>query len=231
MTQERDEERENPGPAPASASSPSPASSPAPARTSSPAPARTSRRRLLKTGLLGGALLALGGTGLALYPSRQVGAPTSPLACLTPRSFQVLVAVASRVVSAKGADPVAVAHGVDRALAYALPETQAEVDTLLGLFENALPGLLLDGRVLPFTRLSATSQDSVLESWRTSRITVRRVGYQALRRLVLAAYYMEESSWGALGYAPPSGLNAMAYDDSEVGTPAWLRARVEGDAP
>jgi hypothetical protein len=213
MTREPDEDRESPAPA------------------SPPAPARTSRRRLLQTGLLGGALLALGGTGLALYPSREVGAPTSPLVCLSSRSFQVLVAVARRVVSAKGADPVAVAHGVDRALSYALPETQAEVDKLLGLFENALPGLFLDGRVLPFTRLSPTSQDSVLESWRTSRITVRRVGYQALRRLVLAAYYMEESSWGPLGYAPPSGLSAMAYDDSEVGTPAWLRARAEEDAP
>ncbi len=188
--------------------------------------ASTSRRSVLKTGLLGTALLALGGTGLALFPTKEVGAPTSPLLALSAKSFQVLVAVAARVVTAKGAKPVAIAHGVDRVLSYALPETQDGIGNLLGLFENALSGLVLDGRILPFTRLSPASQDAVLQSWRTSRIPLRRLGYQALRKLTLAAYYMEESSWGPLDYAPPSGLNAMAYDDSEVGTPSWVRANV-----
>jgi len=189
----------------------------------------TSRRSFLKKGLLGGVLLALGGVGLAFYPSRDVGTATMPLAVLEPRSFQVLVAVASRVVTAKGADPVAIAHGVDRALSYALPETQEAINKLLGLFENALPGLFLDGRLQPFTRLSAESQDAVLESWRTSSIALRRNGYQALRKLTLAAYYMEESSWGPLAYHPPKGFSAMAYDDSQMGTPEWVRAQANGD--
>lgn len=192
---------------------------------------RTSRRSFLRTGLLGGALLAFGGLGLSFYPSKEMGVPTAPLLVLEPRAFQVLVAVASRVVTAKGADPIAIAQGVDRALSYALPETQKGLNDLLGLFENALPGLLFDGHVKPFTRLSAESQDAVLESWRTSRITVRRIGYQALRKLCLAAYYMEESSWGPLAYEPPRGLNAMAYDDSQVGTPEWVRANSVPAAP
>ena len=53
---------------------------------------------------------------------------------------------------------------------------------------------------------------------------MRRIGYQALRKLSLAAYYVEESSWGPLAYQPPRGFNAMAYDDSQVGTPEWIRA-------
>lgn len=191
----------------------------------------TSRRSFLRTGLLGGALLAFGGLGLSLYPSKEVGVATAPLLVLEPRAFQVLVAVASRIVTAKGAEPVAIAHGVDRALSYALPETQEGLNKLLGLFENALPGLVLDGRVKPFTRLSPESQDAVLESWRTSRIALRRIGYQALRKLALAAYYMEESSWGPLAYQPPRGFNAMAYDDSQVGTPEWVRAQSNGEAP
>ena len=182
-------------------------------------------------GLFGGSLLALGGLGLAVYPSKVVGAATEPLAALDARSFQVLVAVASRIVTAKGANPVAIAHGVDRSLSYALPETQEAINKLLGLFENALPGLVLDGRLKPFTRLSPQAQDAVLESWRTSRIELRRTGYQALRKLALAAYYMEESSWGPLAYQPPPSLRAVAYDDSQVGTPEWVRARANGDTP
>ena len=189
----------------------------------------TSRRRFLKTGLLGGAVLALGGVGLALYPSKEVGVATAPLLAVDARSFQVLIAVASRIVTAKGRDPVAIAHGVDRSLSYALPETQEGVNKLLGLFENALPGLVLDGRIKPFTRLSAESQDGVLESWRTSRIELRRLGYQALRKLCLASYYMEESSWGPLAYTPPQSLRAVAFDDSQVGTPDWLRARASAE--
>ena len=60
---------------------------------------------------------------------------------------------------------------------------------------------------------------------------LRRNGYQALRKLALTAYYMEESSWGPLDYQPPPSLRAIAYDDSQVGTPEWLRARASGDAP
>lgn len=180
---------------------------------------------------MSGGLLALGGVGLAFYPSKEVAVATKPLAALEARSFQVLVAIASRIVTAKGADPVAIAHGVDRLLSYALPETQQALHQLLGLFENALSGLLLDGRMKPFTRLSPESQDAVLESWRTSRIELRRNGYQALRKLALTAYYMEESSWGPLAYPPPPSLRAIAYDDSQVGTPEWVRARANGDTP
>jgi len=189
----------------------------------------TSRRSFLRKGLIGGALLALGGVGLAVYPSKEVGVATAPLEALEPRAFQVLVALASRIVTATGSNPVAIAHSADRTLSYALPETQEAINKLLGLFENALPGLLFDGRLQPFTRLSAQSQDAVLESWRTSRIELRRTGYQALRKLVLAAHYIEESSWGPLAYSPPRGFSAMAYDDSQVGTPEWVRAQANGD--
>jgi|GEM_PF-680049 len=185
----------------------------------------SSRRTFLKRGLLGGALLFLGGAGLALFPSREVvPAGPAPLV-LEPRSLQVLAAFAARAVTAPGADPGTIARRVDAVLACATPETKKDFNGLLGLFENALSGLLLDGRVQPFTRLDPAAQDAVLESWRTSSIAIRRTGFQALRKLCLAAFYADETSWGALGYHPPSGLNAMAYDDSKAGTPEWLEAQ------
>ena len=191
----------------------------------------SSRRSFLKKGLFGGLVLALGGGGLALYPSGHVASPTGPLLVLEPTGFQVLVAVAGRMVVTKGADPVAIAHSVDLALTRTTPEAQADLNKLLGLLENALPGLLLDGRVQPFTRLSPETRDRVLESWRTSRFALRRTGYQALRKLCLASHYLEEPSWALLGYKPPTGLNAMAYDDSKAGTPEWLAAQAKGEGP
>lgn len=188
------------------------------------------RRSLLKKGLLGGFLLLLGGgSGLAYFPTRD-GFPVPPqLLSLNPSRFEVLAAVAARVVPS-GADAAAVALEVDCILSYAVVETRQDIEKLLGLFENALPGLLLDGRALPFTRLTEAGQDEVLESWRTSRLALRRSGYQALRKLCMVAYWTQPSAWAAIGYDPPSGLNAAAMDDSKLGTPEWMAAQAAAAA-
>jgi len=176
------------------------------------------RRTFLKRGLMGGAVLVLGMGGLAVLPTKDVATPKRALAVLEPRSFQVLVAFAKRVVP-ETADAVDVVHRVDDALRLAPLEAQRDFNKLLGLFENALPGLLLDGRALPFTRLSPESQDAVLRHWRDSRLELRRSGYQALRRACLAMAYQDEALWPAIGYAPPptGAFEAMAYDDSKAG--------------
>jgi hypothetical protein len=176
------------------------------------------RRTFLKRGLAGAAVLALGAGGLAVLPTKHLATPKRALAALSPRGFQVLVAFARRVVPER-ADPVDVVHGIDDGLRLFPREVRADVDKLLGLFENALPGLLLDGRMLPFTRLSPASQDAVMRHWRDSRIELRRAGYESLRRLCLAAAYKDEALWAAVGYAaPPVGtFEPIAYDDSKAG--------------
>lgn len=161
-------------------------------------------------------MLLLGGGTLAALPSGELARPARALAVLTRRAFGVLAAVAARVVTAPGADPVAIAHGVDDALAWAAPETQGDVVSLLMLFENALPGLLFDGRVLPFTRLSPERQDAVLDAWRRSSLVVRRSGYTALRKLCAAAHYAEPATWAAFGYPAPPRY-AIVSDDSSFG--------------
>jgi hypothetical protein len=182
------------------------------------------RRRFLRVGLVGAGLLALGGGGLALYPTRETVTPTRPLRVLRPRSFQVLAAIARRVVTAPDADPGAIAHGADDALTSVPAEAQGDFNDLLGLFETALGGLVLDGRVRPFTRLSPEEQDRALESWRDSRLALRRTGYQALRKLCLAAHYARPESWASAHFPPPTPVGEP-YDDSLMGTPAWNEAR------
>jgi len=190
------------------------------------------RRSFLTKGLLGGALLVLGAGGLALSPTRRLASPLRRLLVIDERGFQVMVAIASRVVTVPGADHVAIAQGVDEALSRAVPDAQKDLAALLGLFENALPGLLLDGRARPFTHLDPAAQDRVLASWRESRLVLRRGSYHALRKLCLGVYYGDASTWAALHYAGPPDLGGFAHDDSKAGTPAWLAAREAGkEAP
>jgi hypothetical protein len=162
------------------------------------------RRAFLQRGLLGGALLAAaGGIGLVSWPPRIGGRPRRSLRVLDERQFAVVCAIAARTVRVPDADPIEIAHGVDQTLTYGAPEAQRDLGKLLLLFENALAGLAFDGRVRPFTHLSPEDQDAVLRAWRDSRITLRRCGYQVLRKLTEKAYYATPASWAGVGYAGP----------------------------
>jgi hypothetical protein len=165
------------------------------------------RRGFLQLGLAGGALLALGGTGLHLWPGERMHRPRGPLLALDEEEFAVLAAAAARIVVAPGADPVTIAHAVDETLTFGPPEAAADFKKFLGLIESALAGLLLDGRSpKPFTRLDAAGQEAVLYQFRDSRLVLRRSGYQALRSLCLGAYYASESSWAVVGYPGPPDI-------------------------
>jgi hypothetical protein len=161
------------------------------------------RRRLLKLGLWGGALLALGGAGLHLVPSLVRYRPRRPLEVLDEAGFNVLGHVAACVVDAPGCDPVEVAHLIDRVLSLGAPESAADFRKLLGLLESGLAGLLLDGRPRNFSRLGREAQQAALLCFRDSRLVARRSGYHALRKLCAAAYYSREASWAAIGYPGP----------------------------
>lgn len=161
-------------------------------------------------------MLLLGSAGLAFFPPGALDAPVEPLTVLGPTAFGVLVAIARRVITADGANHVTIAHRIDRSLQHVSPEAQEDVRKLLGLFESALAGVLLDGRALPFTRLSARSQDAVLDAWRKSQLEVRRSGYTVLRKMCAGAHYVDPRSWDDLHYPPPPPYGP-AQDDSMSG--------------
>jgi len=165
------------------------------------------RRRFLKLGILGG--VVLGAAGLGLWPSRKEHAPKRALKVLDERRFAVMAAVAARTVRTKAADPVEIAHRVDDYLALQTEQVQGDIKSLLLLFENALAGLLFDGRVKPFTRLSPEAQDGVLLAWRDSKITVRRAGYHALRKLTMSAYWAMPEHWAEAGYNGPPAIQGV----------------------
>lgn len=164
------------------------------------------RRTFLRQGLKGGAVLAAGACTLHAFPPPSTWVPQDKLRVLDERGFAVLAAIAARTVCDPVADPVAIAHAVDRTLALGPLELGQDVGRLLGLFESGLVGLFLDGRPLPFTRLSEEGQDQVLAAWRDSKLPLRHSGYVALRKLTLAAHYASPRTWEGIGYPGPPEL-------------------------
>lgn len=166
-----------------------------------------SRRGFLKKGIFGGLVLALGGGGwLFTRRGNEVPLPAG-VSNLNAAEYAVVNALVARFAPSGGTFPTTEALGtgaaVDRIFGLLEETTRAELKQLLMLFENALPNFLFGGRTKPFSQLSATEQEDVLGEWRDSSLIVRRTGYNALRGLVLAAYYGNKQTWAAVGYGGP----------------------------
>jgi hypothetical protein len=165
------------------------------------------RRRALWTLALASVAVAAG-VGLAIVPpvSRS---PRARLRALTDRSFAVLAAVADRVCPGGSGLPTAwdieVPEKVDAVLARLHPGNATDVHRALLLLDNPFAGLVLDARPTSFTRVSAETQDRILETWRTSRLEVRRSAYRAIVGLVNAAYWSDPRTFGHLGYRRVGG--------------------------
>lgn len=181
-----------------------------------------SRRTLLQVGVGGTLVLALGGIGLALQPTAIV-APPGPLQALSPRQYAVLVALAETVLPPREGLPstheVGVAAKVDALLATLHPGVATELGQALLLLENALPGLLLDGRIRPFSQASLEERTRVLERWRTSRLTVRRQVFRGLSALVASAYWADPRTHAYIGYKGPPAWILQIRDAEPVD--AW----------
>lgn len=191
-----------------------------------PPGAKPARRSVLKRGLIGGALLALGGGGfLFTRKSVEVDPPADGLQSLTAREFAIVSALSYRVIPHRegfpAVDAVQVARGCDRILTLVDETALTETKQLLMLLENALPNFLFGRRARTFSTMSTDDQDAVLTEWQTSRITLRRTGYTALRGLVMAAYFSSPTTWPAIGYPGPlPGIH-------DPNAPVWKGGGVE----
>jgi hypothetical protein len=192
------------------------ASSPETPAPTTPAQALSafSRRNLLRGGLGGAVLLALGGVGLGLQSTRRGAAPAEALSVLTLDEHAILSAVAARVCpqpgpDVPGADAIGVGLLADQTLLRAGPETTADVKAVLALFENGLTGALFLERVRPFTQLDPAAQDAVLLAWRDSSVALRRTVYRALSSLTTAIYFGDARVWPGVGYPGPPDPAAL----------------------
>lgn len=172
------------------------------------------RRGVLKKGLVGGALLAVGGLlSVGLRGPRPGAPPRRPLQLFTPTEHTIFAAVAACVVPPAAPTPtggrwpspaeVDCAGKADALLALAHPEVQRDFKRLLSLFESGLFGFVSTARPTPFTHLSPEAQRARIESWRRSRLALLRSGATALVRLVHATYYSSPETYALVGYPGP----------------------------
>ncbi len=173
------------------------------------------RRGFLQKGLVGGALLLVGGAGsLALRSTRLSSAPRGPLKLLSLQEHAVFTAAAARIIPAAPSWPTPEALDcggkADALLALCHPEVGVDFKRLLTLFENGLFGLVTHGRPTPFTRLDPAAQEARLDAWRRSRMALLRSGYLALTRLTHASYYSSPEVYALIGYPGPPDVPAEA---------------------
>lgn len=141
---------------------------------------------------------------------------------LSPKERAVLAAVCDALVPSMPADhdpeglfvTGAAAVGVaDRVagLIAALPDERdrARLRMLLGLLGSRFANLLLSGQFQSFTAMDQETRERILRGWATSAIQLRRVGFQALKRLTHVAYLCwptangSHPAWRAAGYPGP----------------------------
>ena len=82
----------------------------------------------------------------------------------------------------------------------------AEVEELLSLLTFGLTRRFVAGVSKPWAEATEQDVTNFLHSWRHSRFTLLQQGYQALARVIVACWYGNPLSWGAIGYdGPPFG--------------------------
>ncbi len=159
--------------------------------------------------------------GTGLLPSGCGGGEPRPgvdLVVLSPRTYTVFNAAASRLVGPRGAaliadgtvDPGAAADAIlARSPTLAAPLGQA----LLALEFGVWPLL---PKLRPFTALSADGQDAVLTDLAGSTVGLKRALYGGVRSLVMATFYATHASRSLTGYPGPFGLGAVTIADAMV---------------
>jgi hypothetical protein len=182
-----------------------------------------SRRALLRGGIAGAALVALGGLGVALQPSRLRDLPKSGLKVLSPEEYATMAAIAERTCPRNdprfpSASEMGVAEIADAMFENAEHDVREGLKTGLRIVESGLAGAVFLERVRPFTQLSGEDQDRTLLAMRESRVGIRRTLYAALTSLTSSIYYGDPRSWPIIGYPGPPSPEALraAYRENLV---------------
>lgn len=158
------------------------------------------RRQFIMLGLAAGATLA---TGVTLYPLAAADESER-------RDAAVLVLDAILPALLLGALPTepqlrqnALQQTRNAALEFLpfLPKrSQAELSQLFLLLTQQLTRLALTGHQLAMGELSISQRLALLETWRTSYLTVLQQAFNGLRALLMGAFYGQPMQWPALNY-------------------------------
>ena len=174
---------------------------------------RPSRRQLLKTGVLGCAVLGL---ATLAAPARAGGKARAHggdahFAFLTADDRVIVAAIAPVILdgafppegAARARAAAEVVEGVDQAISGLPPATQAELRQLFDLLGLGIARVLVAGLWPSWEEAAPEDIARFLEAWRGSWFSLLRSGYLGLHELVFATWYGKPRSWARIGYPGP----------------------------
>jgi hypothetical protein len=171
------------------------------------------RRRFLKAGLAGAAVLAVAG-GIAWFRRRVDAAALAP--SLGEEARDVVRAIVPSLLAGAlppGAERATAIDetvaGVDRAIAGLLPAARAELAQLFALLTLGAGRRAFAGVTTAWRDATRDEVDAFLTSWQASAWALKRTAYDALHQLVLAAWYANPRSWPAIGYPGPPVVSPL----------------------
>lgn len=171
----------------------------------------SSRRRFLKVGLLGSAVLAAAAGGVAITRTPE---PCTPCLWLHQGDRELLQALVPVLLAGALPDVEAqrqqaineIIKGVDLTVAHFPEEIRAEIRQLLWLLESPLTRGLMTGAWGGWASSDPDDVRDFLKGWQHSRLDLLRVGYTALHDLVVGAWYANPLSWQRIHYPGPPKL-------------------------
>jgi hypothetical protein len=171
------------------------------------------RRHFIKTGIIGGLLLA----AAAMFQKPLDRAGKQALVASNPLDASlrsVVQAIAPVILQGafptEAADRTAALERITRGVALAVgalsAAAQKEVSELFALLALAPTRIAVAGVGANWDQASVEDIEGFLRRWQNSRVDLLKSGYQALHDLVLGAWYADPISWAALGYRGPPSL-------------------------
>ena len=171
--------------------------------------AALSRRHFLKTGALGGMLLATGSTAALLTGCAQAQ-PATGYVFLRDAEITVLRAVIHSVLAGSlpegKAQPAAMNHvlkSLDALLANSSIAVNDQIHQLFALLSMAPTRIAMAGVWSDWPDASRADIDAFLLRWRDSRLGLLRGAYLGLCKIINVAWYLLPESYAAVGYSAP----------------------------
>lgn len=169
------------------------------------APWRTTRRGFLRGAGTAASLAAISQIRTLPAAAELLAAPDGKR-FFSQSEAEILTQIVERMVDTGEPDAPAVretraiatidglVRGLDPAVGGPLPLT-------LRLFDWGPP--IFDFTLKRFTKMTDAEKDASLTAWMTSRLSLRRQVFAALRNLAFLGYYSQEETWSLIGYPGP----------------------------
>lgn len=170
--------------------------------------ARMQRRTWIKFGLVGGAVLALGGGTLALLRPAWTGSRLTPagrelFGAVARAVLEGILPEAQRAPQAHQAALAAHLERLDATLAGLPSAMQDEIAQLGALLLHPLGRRTLAGLGTDWVEADTAAVQHALHGLRESPMALRQQAYHALRDLTNGAYFSDPTAWSYLGYPGP----------------------------